>query len=94
MMIRHGSRPDEDGRTFENALVALAAALVLGLAMVFSLASPAGAALGATGQVNPDTKFPFWYEDANGLRLDLCLDGPPNCLAAANELVPPEGEAF
>lgn len=93
-MIRHGSRPDEDGRAFEKALVALAAALVLGLAMVFSLASPAGAALGATGQVNPDTKFPFWYEDANGLRLDLCLDGPPNCLAAANELVPPEGEAF
>lgn len=24
----------------------------------------------------------------------LCLDGPPNCLAGANELTPPDGEAF
>lgn len=94
MTIRHESYPSEGNRAFKKMLVVLVAALVAGLAVVFSFVSPAGAALGATGGVNPDTGFPFWYEDTNGLRLDLCLDGPPNCLAAANELVAPDGEAF
>lgn len=94
MMIRHEGYPREGNRTFRRMLVVLAAALFAGFASIVWFAPSAGAALGATGPVNPDTGFPFWYEDTNGLRLDLCLDGPPNCLAAANELVAPEGEAF
>ena len=67
-----------------------AAALAAGLAG----AGPAHAALTAVGPVNPATGYPDWYQDATNLKLQLCLDGPPYCLAAANELVAPEGEAF
>lgn len=94
MTIRQENYPREGSRAVKNTLIALAVALLAGLASIAWFAPSAGAALGATGQVNPDTGFPFWYEDTNGLRLDLCLDGPPNCLAAAGELVPPDGEAF
>lgn len=56
--------------------------------------TPAHAALSRVGPVNPDTGFPAWFQDSNGLRLENCLDGPPNCLAAAGDLVAPDGEAF
>jgi Bacterial Ig domain/Abnormal spindle-like microcephaly-assoc'd, ASPM-SPD-2-Hydin len=57
---------------------------------------PAGAAsvAPAMGTVDPTTNFPTWYGDSNGTRLELCLDGAPNCLAAASDLVAPDGEAF
>ena len=48
----------------------------------------------AMGPVDPGTNFPTWYQDSNGMRLELCLDGAPNCLAAASDLVAPDGEAF
>ena len=72
------------------AALAAVAALVSGL----GAARPAHAALSAVGPVNPATAFPDWYQDGTGLKLQLCLDGPPFCLAAANELVAPDGEAF
>ena len=53
-----------------------------------------GAATPAMGPIDPGTNFPTWYQDSNGMRLELCLDGTPNCLAAAADLVAPEGEAF
>lgn len=58
----------------------LLAALAV-LTMVAALASPAKAAAEALGPINPDHGFPVWYQDSNGLRLELCLDGPPRCLA-------------
>jgi hypothetical protein len=73
-------------------LTALAAALALAAGLVS--ARPAHAALSAVGPVNPATNFPDWYQDGTGLKLQLCVDGPPFCLAAAAELIPPEGEAF
>jgi hypothetical protein len=33
------------------------------------------------GPIDPNTGFPLWYEDANGLRLALCLDNSPLCLS-------------
>ena len=48
----------------------------------------------AMGPIDPGTNFPAWYQDSNGTRLELCLDGAPNCLAAAADLVAPDGEAF
>jgi hypothetical protein len=55
----------------------------------------AGAAVApAMGPVDATTNFPTWYGDSNGQRLELCLDGPPNCFAAASDLVAPDGEAF
>jgi len=74
------------------AAVVLAAALALAASWV--AARPAHARLATVGPVNPATTFPDWYQDANGLKLQLCLDGPPFCLAAANDLAPPDGEAF
>jgi hypothetical protein len=62
--------------------------------LIAALATPAGASLSAVGPVNPRTGFPDWYQDGNGLKLGLCLDGLPVCSAAAGDLVAPDGEAF
>jgi hypothetical protein len=78
----------------KTSMLAVLLACLAALLAALALAPQAKAELSAVGPVNPDTGFPFWYEDANGLRLDLCLDGPPNCLAAPADLVAPEGEAF
>ena len=32
------------------------------------------ASLAETGPINPQGGYPFWYRDANGVQLDLCLD--------------------
>src|SRR4051794_32275518 len=72
--------------------IALVAALAALAASV--LAAPAGASLSGVGPVNPRTGFPDWYQDGNGLKLGLCLDGLPVCSAAAGDLVAPDGEAF
>ncbi|MDX6723750.1 MAG: hypothetical protein QOD73_2154, partial [Solirubrobacteraceae bacterium] len=69
----------------------IAAAAVVAAAV---LAAPAQAGLGAVGPVNPATRYPDWYQDTNGLKLQLCLDGPPFCLGTAAGLVAPNGEAF
>jgi len=67
------------------------------------MATQAGAALQAVGPVNPATGYPIWYEDANGLRIELCLDQNGMCLAVLpNPALPPSvpgnwdpaGEAF
>src|SRR5437764_5872848 len=54
------------------------------LTMTFSLpaSTPAHAALGAVGPLDPATSFPFWYQDARGLRLGYCFD-PVNCFLGA-----------
>src|SRR5919202_2760467 len=71
---------------------AVAASSVLGTAVIQQVSRAATAP--AMGPINPDTNFPAWYQDTNGTRLELCLDGTPNCLAAATDLVAPDGEAF
>lgn len=49
------------------------------------------------GPVDPGTGFPAWYQDssAGGLRLELCLEGPPLCTNARDAFVgsAPDGEA-
>jgi hypothetical protein len=88
--------PQPGPRVSPSRLRSAAAILVAALALAASalLAGPAHARLGAVGPVNPATGFPDWYQDGNGLKLQLCLDGPPFCLAAADDLAPPTGEAF
>jgi len=60
-----------------------------------ALAALAQAAFTAAGPVLPATGFPAWYEDANGVQLELCIADPlcPSSPAAA-EFVAPAGEAF
>jgi hypothetical protein len=81
-----------DQRRLRLGLVALAAAPAV--AAVLVSARPAQGALAAVGPVNPATNFPDWYQDDTGLKLQLCLDGSPYCLASAEEMTPPEGEPF
>jgi hypothetical protein len=50
------------------------------IAPVYS--TPAHAAFGAVGPLDPATKFPFWYQDATGLRLGYCFD-PAFCVPGA-----------
>ncbi|MDO8990595.1 MAG: CHRD domain-containing protein [Sideroxyarcus sp.] len=57
-------------------------AVTLATAMALGLCQPANAALQAVGPVSVDNGFPIWYEDANALRLDLCLDQNGFCLTA------------
>ena len=87
--------PQSAGRepgAIRRARVALVAAAALLAAAV--LAGPAQATLRAVGPVNPATRFPDWYQDNTGLKLQLCLDGLPVCSAAKADLAPPNGEAF
>jgi hypothetical protein len=59
-----------------------------------ALAVPAEADLAAVGPVDPATQVPAWFQDATGLKLGLCLDGPPFCLGAVGDFNLPDGEAF
>src|SRR2546423_5361123 len=62
-------------RTRIMAFMILMASLI---APVYSTPAPAALAavgpLGAAGPLDPATKFPFWYQDAAGLRLGYCFD--------------------
>jgi hypothetical protein len=86
-------RSPRTARTSAGAvrLARAAAAAILAAAL---LAGPAHANLGAAGPVNPATGYPDWYQDADGLKLQLCVDGPPLCSAAGADLVAPDGEGF
>jgi hypothetical protein len=74
----------------------LRAALVALLATVatMAIAAPAHANLAAVGANDPATGAPAWFEDGNGLKLGLCLDGPPYCLTSAADFAAPNGEGF
>lgn len=43
--------------------------------VIVSFSHAAHAALAAVGPVSPQNGFPLWYQDTNGLALELCLDG-------------------
>jgi Abnormal spindle-like microcephaly-assoc'd, ASPM-SPD-2-Hydin len=59
--------------------IAPLAAAAVGATMV---AAPAYAGVGTHGPIDPGHGFATWYDDGAGHKLQLCLDGPPHCLAA------------
>jgi hypothetical protein len=59
-------------------------ASVLALAAFAVFASSASAALTGVSDPDPGTHFPTYYKDSQGLALQLCLEGAPNCLAGAD----------
>src|SRR4051794_32513491 len=65
------------GRRRRRALVAGLAAAAAGLAMT----SSASAAFPSFGPIDPNNNFPASFTDSNGLALEICQDGLPNCLA-------------
>ena len=73
-----------------RAVLTTGAALVAAIA----IAAPARADLAAVGPVDPATQVPAWFQDGTGLKLGLCLDGPPFCLGAVGDFGLPDGEAF
>ena len=90
-------------RTHGKSNGAVALFVVLGAGILLALlvatlayAPPADAAPNrrAVSDARSGTGFPLWYQDAKGLRLKLCLAGPPLCLARGRGLRPPAGEAF
>ncbi len=51
-------------------------------AILFMFAGyPVHAQLSKVGPIDPNTGFPFWYEDTKGVRLSTCLDPGGLCLA-------------
>ena len=75
-------------------LAALATGLLLALLTMVTVLSSQAEAVPRVSAATGPTGFPVWYQDADGTRLELCLDGPPLCLANEADLVPPDGEAF
>ena len=62
-----------------NRLTRRLATVPAALLTLGALASPAPAALTAAGPVDPATKAPAFYQDANGLQLGVCHPGTVNC---------------
>src|SRR3989440_7301586 len=78
------NRPASSGLRRRLRLLVVFTSLIALLATTFSLpaSTPAHAALAAAGPLDPATKFPFWYQDASGLRLGYCFD-PVFCFLGA-----------
>src|SRR5437868_10052739 len=70
------NRPASSGLRRRLRLLVVFTRLIALLATTFSLpaSTPAHAALAAVGPLDPATKFPFWYQDARGVRLGYCFD--------------------
>ncbi len=71
------TRKPEPVRTKRIVATGLLTAVLLLLSfglMVFANHGPAGSHLVDVGPASPDYGFPMWYQDANGLILEPCLD--------------------
>ena len=58
-------------KTKRLVTTSLAISMLAIIVSTFSFANNAFAALSAVGPIEPNSGFPRWYEDSNGLRLDL-----------------------
>jgi hypothetical protein len=72
--MNHGDHNYQGQENASTALRALLLGLLAILLMTLALAPPAKAELAGSGPVDPSNGYPYWYEDEDGLRLDLCLD--------------------
>jgi hypothetical protein len=70
----------------------LAALVTLAAFVTLAIAGPASASLVKAGPINPQTGFPAWYEDGNGLRLEPCVTSVANCFAGGT--VPKADQPF
>jgi Abnormal spindle-like microcephaly-assoc'd, ASPM-SPD-2-Hydin len=70
----------------------LAVLVTLAAFVMLAVAGPASASPFKAGPINPQTGFPAWYEDGNGLRLEPCVTSVANCFAGGT--VPNAGQPF
>lgn len=66
--------------------------LALAAVVMLAVAGPASAGLAKAGPINPQTGFPAWYEDSNGVRLEPCVISVANCFLGAT--LPNTGQPF
>ena len=101
---------EKRGGVAAKITVAILAALLLVSSLILALASPARAqeadskGLTRSGPIDPSNGYPYWYEDENGLKLDLCLDPQDDMCLQPFEMPDPDapvsfpdnfpGEAF
>lgn len=71
----------------------LLAVSAIALVASASMAMPARADLASVGNVDPVTKFPSYFGDANQLQLEICVSGP-GCAGLPAVFGAPDGEAF
>ena len=73
---------------------AIATVVSMLVGMLGMVPAAAAGAVGPNATFGPDNStFPLWYEDATGLRLEMCLDDP-NCVSLSSQLTAPDGESF
>jgi hypothetical protein len=70
----------------------LAALVTLAASVMLAVAGPASASPAKAGPINPQTGFPAWYEDGNGVRLEPCVASLANCFLGAT--LPNTGQPF
>ncbi|MFL5926696.1 MAG: choice-of-anchor D domain-containing protein [Gaiellaceae bacterium] len=70
----------------------LAALVTLAAFVMLAVAGPAFASVVKAGPINPQTGFPAWYEDGNGVRLEPCVASVANCFLGGT--VPKTGQPF
>jgi hypothetical protein len=61
-------------------IVTAVAGILLALTALATVFISSAAAVERVGPRDPAHGYPVWYEDSNGLKLDLCIAGPPRCL--------------
>src|SRR6185436_20277891 len=59
----------------------LIAIMAFSASVLFFANFPVHAQLSKVGPIDPNTGFPFWYEDSKGVRLQSCLDVGGLCLS-------------
>jgi chitobiase/beta-hexosaminidase-like protein/Big-like domain-containing protein len=70
---------------------ALIAIMAFSACVFFLAGPPVQAQLSKVGPIDPNTGFPFWYEDSKGVRLQSCLDVGGLCLSnLPNPNLPPK----
>ena len=70
----------------------LAVLVTLAAFVTLAVAGPASASPFKAGPINPQTGFPAWYEDGNGVRLEPCVTSVANCFLGAT--LPNTGQPF
>lgn len=76
----HTSNTGRRRRVLSHSVVG---ALAAGMLAALPVAAQAAVAPAVSTAVNPDSGFPEWYQDANGLRLQPCLRPNEPCLAGS-----------
>jgi hypothetical protein len=87
---------ERPGRRRRRLAALLVATLpVLTLPVLASTSADAVLSGGTVGPVSPETSYPAFYTDQNGLSLQMCLDGSAACaLTTVNDLLGGDQEAF